>query len=106
MNLVMEAQAGLVETALREGDLSEAAKRAEVILAHLANNGTLDGTEEPLRIYLALIQALKELKDPRASSILQTAKQILDGQVSLLKDESSRRMYVQNVPWRKAIQEE
>lgn len=106
MNLVMEAQAGLVETALEEGDFSEAEKRAEIILAHLANNGTLDGTEEPLRIYLALVQALKELKDPRASSILQTAKQILDGQVSLLKDESSRNMYVQNVPWRKAIQEE
>ena len=106
MNLVMEAQAGLVETALLEGDLSEAEKRAEIILAYLANNGTLDGTEEPLRIYLALVQALKELKDPRGSSILQTAKQILDGQVSLLKDELSRRMYVQNVPWRKAIQEE
>jgi hypothetical protein len=49
---------------------------------------------------------LKKLKDPRASSILQTAKQILDGQVSMLKDGSSRTMYVQNVPWRKAIREE
>ena len=106
MNLVMEAQAGLVETALQAGDLSEAQTKAGIILAYLANDGTLDGTEEPLRIYLAVYQTLKELKDLRASSILQTAKQILDGQVLLLKDESSRNMYVQNVSWRKAIQEE
>jgi tetratricopeptide (TPR) repeat protein len=106
LNLVMEAQAGLVETALQAGDLSEAQTKADIILAHLANNGTLDGTEEPLRIYLAVYQVLKKLKDPRASSILQTAKQILGGQVSLLKDESSRNMYVQNVPWRKVVQEE
>ena len=106
LNLVMEAQAGLVETALQAGDLSEAQTKAGIILAYLANDGTLDGTEEPLRIYLAVYQTLKELKDLRASSILQTAKQILDGQVLLLKDESSRNMYVQNVPWRKAIQEE
>jgi hypothetical protein len=50
--------------------------------------------------------ALKNAKDPRAKSVLQIAKQILGGQVSLLKDESSRAMYVQNVPWRKAIQAE
>jgi tetratricopeptide (TPR) repeat protein len=105
-NLVMESQAGLAELALQANDISDAEKRAEIILAHLANNGTLDGTEEPLRIYLAVYQTLKKLKDPRASSILQTAKQILDGQVSMLKDGSSRTMYVQNVPWRKAIREE
>jgi class 3 adenylate cyclase/tetratricopeptide (TPR) repeat protein/PII-like signaling protein len=106
INLVMEARAGLIETALEQNDPSAALVEAEIILAHLANAGTLDGTEEPLRIYFAVYLALKNAKDPRAKSILQTAKQILDGQVSLLKDESSRAMYVQNVPWRKAIQGE
>jgi tetratricopeptide (TPR) repeat protein len=105
-NLLMEAQAGLVEAALQSGELSIAGQRADIILAHLSNHGTLDGTEEPLRIYLAVYQTLKRLKDPRARSILQNAKQILDAQVALLKDESSRIMYVQNVPWRKAFQEE
>jgi hypothetical protein len=106
INLVMEARAGLIETALEQNDPSAALVEAEIILAHLANAGTLDGTEEPLRIYFAVYLALKNAKDPRAKSVLQTAKQILGGQVSLLKDESSRAMYVQNVPWRKAIQAE
>jgi hypothetical protein len=102
----MEARAGLIETALEQNDPSAALVEAEIILAHLANAGTLDGTEEPLRIYFTVYLALKNAKDPRAKSVLQTAKQILGGQVSLLKDESSRAMYVQNVPWRKAIQAE
>jgi len=106
LNLAMEAQAGLVESALQADDISDAEKGAGIILAHLANNGTLDGTEEPLRIYFAIYRALKKIRDPRAVSILQIAKQILDGQVSLLKDETSRARYVQNVPWRKAIWEE
>jgi tetratricopeptide (TPR) repeat protein len=106
INLVMEARAGLIETALEQNDPSAALVEAEIILAHLANAGTLDGTEEPLRIYFAVYLALKNAKDPRAKSVLQTAKQILGGQVSLLKDESSRAMYVQKVPWRKAIQAE
>jgi hypothetical protein len=47
---------------------------------------------------------LELLKDQRARNLLQDAKQILDAQVMGLRDDKARRMYVENVPWRREIQ--
>ena len=44
-------------------------------------------------------------KDPRATVVLQNAKQLLGAQVSKLRSDEARRMFVQNVPWRRAIYE-
>ena len=85
-------------------DLSMALEHTEEILAYLAGGGTLEGAEEPLRIYFICYSALEKGKDPRAQEILQAANELLEAQVSKLGDEESRLMYVQNVPWRLAIQ--
>jgi hypothetical protein len=100
---MMEATAGLVQVALERGDDSAASRHAEVILSHLADGGTLDGAEEPLRIYLACYLALKKMQDPRARDIMQTAAHLLETQVSHIHDEETRRRYVDNVPWRREI---
>ncbi|MEW6240426.1 MAG: AAA family ATPase [Chloroflexota bacterium] len=99
----MEPKAGLIEAALASNDLDSARNWTEEILAHLSDGGTLDGTEEPLRIYFACYQCLQRLKDPRSSAILRQAGQLLDSQVSKFQDEAARRLYVENVPWRRAI---
>jgi predicted ATPase/class 3 adenylate cyclase len=100
----MEPTAGLVQVALDADDLALALYHTEEILKYLAEGGTLDGTEEPLRIYLACYTALEKGKDPRANGVLQDAVHLLEAQVSRLRDDAARRMYVQNVPWRLAIQ--
>jgi class 3 adenylate cyclase/tetratricopeptide (TPR) repeat protein len=102
--LAMEPMAGLIEVALHTNDWVTALGHTEVILAHLAGGGTFEGTEEPLRIYLACYNALEKAKDPRAHDLLQTAVRLLEAQVSRFRDEAVRRMYVQNVPWRLSIQ--
>jgi len=103
-DLAMEPLAGLVQTALDTDDLTLAWQHTDEILAHLAAGGTLEGAEEPLRIYFTCYDALEKRKDPRAQDVLQAANELLEAQVSKLGDKESRRMYVQNVPWRLAIQ--
>ena len=102
-NMATEPAAGLIETALAVGDLPAAMNEVKNILAYLSSGGTLDGTEEPLRIYYACYLALEKKGDPRSSELLAKAVELLDSQVSRLRDEASRRMFVENVPWRLAI---
>jgi predicted ATPase/class 3 adenylate cyclase len=102
--LAMEPTAGLIQVALDRDHLALALRHTEAILAFLAGGGTFEGAEEPLRIYLACYHALEKAKDPRARDVLQNAKHLLEAQVSKFRDDTARRMYVQNVPWRLAIQ--
>jgi len=80
-----------------------AAHNAENILAHLANGGTLNGTDEPLRVYYQCFRLLEKIQDPRSTQVLRSASDMLESQLSKLKDEHSRKMYVENVPWRLAL---
>jgi predicted ATPase/class 3 adenylate cyclase len=102
-SLSMEPLAGLVEVALHMDDMGAAASAGEKVLAHLANGGTLDGTDSPLRVYYTCYLFLKKQRDARSTELLQTAIQLLDTQVSKFKDEQTRKMYLENVPWRLAL---
>jgi tetratricopeptide (TPR) repeat protein len=101
--LAMEPLAGLVETALQEDDLDRAVANAEKILAHLATGGTLNGTDEPLRVYYVCYELLQKKQDPRSSQVLQAGIELLEANIAKLKDDHAREMYVANVPWRLAL---
>jgi Tfp pilus assembly protein PilF len=102
--LAFEPAAGLILVALETDDLSTASSEAEKIFLHLENGGKFEGAEEPLRIYLACFQALEKIKDPRSTTVLRNAIQLLEAQVSKLGDAHAREMFIQNVPCRRAIQ--
>jgi hypothetical protein len=57
-------------------------------------------------VYYACYLALKQNQDPRSLAVLQSAGELLETQVSKLRDEKSRRMFIENVPWRLAIHKE
>ena len=101
--LVAEARAGLVNVHLETGDQAAAQREAEHILQYLQDNPSLEGAEEPLRIFLAVYHVLNKTKDPRAAVVLRDAIQLLDTQVSKLRSQDARRMYVENVPWRREV---
>jgi tetratricopeptide (TPR) repeat protein len=103
--LSMEPLAGLLEAGLCEGDLELASDSAERILAHLNHGGTLNGTDEPLRVFFQCFRLLEKKQDPRATQVLQDAMQMLEAQLANLKDERSRELYVENVPWRSALKD-
>ena len=102
-SLSMEPIAGLVETYLAMGDTESASREAEKILQFLDNGSTLDGTDEPLRIYHACYLFLKKKQDPRFQQVLQQAITILEDQISNFVDDVSRKGYIENIPWRRAI---
>lgn len=95
-NLAVESLAGLVRVALARGDLDEARRGVEETLAFLDEN-TLDGTEEPFRVYLTCYRALEELDDPRAGDLLATAYRQLQERAGQISDEATRRAFLENV---------
>lgn len=100
-SLAMEPAAGLLDVAMQTNTM--ATEEAERIIAHLESGGSFEGTEEPLRIFETCHRYLAQQKDPRAGQVLQSAKQLLETQVSKLKDEKARQAFVENFPWRLAI---
>jgi tetratricopeptide (TPR) repeat protein len=103
--LATEPIAGLIQVALRMKDIPFASRLLKELMLYLSEGGTLEGTEEPLRVYLACYNALERIGDPRSAQILETAMQLLEAQVSKIKDEQSRRMYIENVPWRRELEQ-
>jgi tetratricopeptide (TPR) repeat protein len=104
-DLAMGALAGLVRSALVQGDLRIATDQVSEIMTYLENGGTLEGTWEPLRIYLTCIQVLEQVEDYRAEKILEEAYQFLQQRAALISNEDDRRSYLENVPWNREIKE-
>jgi class 3 adenylate cyclase/predicted ATPase len=101
--LSMEPQAGLLETAMQITDMTAAAQEADRILEYFESGGSLDGTDEPLRVYHTCYLYLRNQKDPRAAQLLQNARQLLDAQVSKFSDPQVRASFIENFPWRRSI---
>jgi tetratricopeptide (TPR) repeat protein len=95
-HLAMESLAGLIRVSLARGDLTQAQDQAEEILAYLEAN-TLDGTDEPFRIYLTCYRALRANQDRRARDILTTAHSLLQDQAAKIGDEALQRSFLENV---------
>ena len=102
--LATEPIAGLVLVALQMNDVSLASRLVEDVMPHILECGTLEWTEEPLRVYLACYKCLERTEDSRADQILEAAAQLLETQASKINDEQSRRMYIEKVPWRREIE--
>jgi hypothetical protein len=104
--LETEPMAGLIQIYLQKDDPASAGVEAQKIVSYLQTaSAPLEGTEDPLRVYYACYEALESLEDPRAKEVLRAAAELLDQQVSRLRDENSRQMFIENVPWRKAIRQ-
>lgn len=103
--LIVESRAGLVEAFTRLQNQAEAKEEAERVLEYMQGDPSFEGTEEPLRMYQTIHKFLQETKDPRSAAVLQNAIGLMEAQVSKLRSEEARRMFVENVPWRRALQQ-
>jgi hypothetical protein len=103
--LIIESRGGLCEAYLGMQEQAAAEKEAEFVFQSMENDPSFEGAEEPLRIYLSLLTYLEKIKDPRAAAVLQNAIGLMNGQVLKLRSDESRRMFVENVPWRRALQQ-
>jgi tetratricopeptide (TPR) repeat protein len=95
-NLVMESLAGLADVARAQDDPDQALEYVAEILRHL-ETGTLDGAEEPFRVYLTCYHVLQAHEDPRARDVLTTAHDLLGQRAATIEDEEMRRAYLEEV---------
>jgi tetratricopeptide (TPR) repeat protein len=96
-NMAMESLAGLARVAMTQEHVIQAQATIEEILDHLKSS-TLDGTYEPMRVYLTCYRVLEANQDPRAAEILATAHNLLQERAAKIEDEEMRRSFLENVP--------
>jgi hypothetical protein len=95
-HMAMEPLAGLARVSFAQNDLAQAQTYVEEILGFLEDD-TLDGTDEPFRVYLTCYRVLRANQDPRAQVLLATAHNLLQGQAAQIEDEGMRRSFLENV---------
>ena len=100
---VLDPVAGLARVALARGDLAAALAQVELILAHMAEGGNFDGTEEPLRLPLTCFQVLTAAGDPRADEVLVNAHAELLKRAECISDVPAREGFLQHVPHNREI---
>lgn len=94
--LAVEAQAGLARVTLAQGRLEEALRHVEAILAYLDTH-TLDGTDEPIRIYLSCVQVLQAHRDPRAGQVIALAQTLLQKRAADITNPALRYSFLERV---------
>jgi len=100
---VLDPVSGLARVALAQGRVVEALQQVELILAHLAGGGSLDGTEEPLLLPLTCYQVLLAAGDGRALEVLAAAHAELLAQAARISDARVRQGFLNNVPHNREI---
>jgi class 3 adenylate cyclase len=103
--LVMESLAGLARVYLVQDDIHKAKKKVETILCYLKSN-SLEGTDEPMRIYLTCYLVLKVNNDPRAKEILRAAHSMLNAWSANVTDDETRNSFLQKVEFNREIMRE
>ncbi len=99
----LEALTGWLRAQLALGNVSEIQEAAKELLQYLNAFGSFTGAEEPLLMLWSLYQALSASNDPRAPEILSRAYDRLKTAVSHIPDESTRKSFLENVPWHQQI---
>lgn len=101
--LALEPAAGLARISLADGEVSKAMEQLQSFLNHLDDGATLEGADDPLRIYLTAYLVLRANHDPRANSILEEGYRLLQERAARIKDEARRTHYLEEIPHHRQI---
>ncbi len=96
LHLAMESRTGLACVNFAQGDRDGAQAHVDDILDYLRTN-TVDGVQEPLRLYLRCYRVLQANQDPRATEILKTAYHKLQHMAAKISADDLRRSLLENV---------
>ncbi len=102
---LLDPLSGLARVLLAQGRLDEALACVEAVLEHMAGGGSLDGTEEPLRIPLTCYTVLSALNDARAPSVLERAHSELQALADRLGEAQARYGFLNLVPHHREIRQ-
>ncbi len=103
--LATEPLAGLARLALLEEDVRHAGEHVGIILAHLDNGGTLEGTDDPLQVYVTCYHVLLKTGDGRAPDILEMAYQLLQRLAASIPEKETRERFMKGIPHHREVLE-
>jgi len=95
-NMVMESRSALARVHLAQQDIPAALAQVEIILNYLQQN-SVDGADEPFRIYLTCCHILQAAADPRYPAVLQEALRLLQAQADRITDPDLHQSFLCNV---------
>jgi predicted ATPase len=107
-----EPAAGLARTLLDHGELEPAYQQVKTILAIIKQHKGLDGTDDPIRVYLACYFVLKAKNMDDATQILEEARDLILSKAQNITDPSTRKNFLEGIPqhqevliaWKKHIE--
>lgn len=101
--LALEAVAVLAECALARGQVAQAAGHARSVLAVLDGGVTLEGADEPLRVWCSTWRALHAAADPRAPEVLARGRAELERRAAAIGHAGRRAHFLHAVPVHRAL---
>jgi tetratricopeptide (TPR) repeat protein len=104
--LLVECLAAMAVIYQAAGSIDRSLVAVEEALRLLAAGHSLDGAEEPLRVYLNCYRVLQAQEDERAAAVLKTAVQRLQAQAAKIPDPAARAAFLKNVSWNREIMAE
>ena len=102
MHLAMESLSGILRVCLDQSHLAKATLHLEEMLSFLEKN-SLEGVDEPLRIYLTCFQALCANGDTHARQMLISAHTLIEERAAKIGDEALRHSFQENIPAHREI---
>ncbi len=101
--LETEPAAGSARTALFLGEESLARETVERVLSFIQKDASLEGTDQPIRVYLNCYLVLTALNDPRAGNILAQGCELLNTRAAGIADAAAREMFLEGVSFHREI---
>jgi len=101
--LATEPEAGLSRVLLAQGDIEAADQHIRTILPVINTNLSLDGTDDPIRVYLACYLVLNAKNDDKAGDIIKAARDLIQSRAAKIPDEGRRKSFLENIPHHREI---
>ncbi len=101
----MEAQAGMAQTLLLGGDFPGAVTAVAPILAYLAEH-ELNGANDPVQVYLTIVQVLTAADDPAAATWLHRGQALLNRHAAQITNDELRAAFLSQIPSHREISQQ
>ena len=102
--LLMETVAGAALLDFKRGHTENAVEKVDEVIAHIERKGSLDGTDQPFRIYQTCFEVLEHAgQHERGVALIERAHAELMESASAISDEVLRESFLQNVMENRAI---
>jgi tetratricopeptide (TPR) repeat protein len=101
--LATEPAAGLARVYLEQADTESAQQSIQAILPFTQKENGLDGTDDPIKVYLACYLVLKLENKTDADIVLEKAYQLLQNRAANIENPDTQYSFLNNIPHHREI---